>query len=217
MKHKAGDIVRVRDWDDMERQYGTDSDGNIHLPDEWWFNNSMKPFCGKDYKISGVFSESYGLENTGGYNFTDDMLLPAGTGKDKVMKIDLCEIFGVKPDQVFHIKGKNFLFEDEYRVHEKVLQFHSMSVLWKPSARDINEFHDSEVVLYSATEDEKTILRNLDKKHRKKGNIYRLATGELRIVVRTGCYEDFCFPYSDLFQFIQPESGEVPIKDIIRE
>lgn len=197
----------------MERQYGTDSDGNIRLPDEWWFNNSMKPFCGKYYKISEVFAESYSLEDTGEYTFTDEMLVPAGTEKDKVMKIDLCKILGVKPDQEFHIKGSNFNFKDVYRVHEKVLQHHLMSGLWKPSLLRINEFYDFEVVLYSATQDEKTILKSLCKRYVENGTIRR--KGE-NLYIKDE-FSELNLPYPHLFQYIQPESGEVPIKDIICE
>lgn len=221
MKYKVGDIIRVRDWDDMERQYGTDSDGDIRLPDGWWFKNSMKPFCGKDYKISKVFVTSYLLEDTDDYHFTDDMLVPAEARNDKGIKIDLCKILGVKPDQVFYLSVLDSydVDKDQYKVHENVLQrFSQYAREWQESHLEVNDLKQCKVVLRSATEDEKTILRSLDEKYRKKGNIYRLTTEKLRIVVRTECYEDFYFPYSDLFQFIQQgDNYGVPIKDIIGE
>lgn len=183
----------------------------------------MKPFCGKYYKISEVFAESYSLEDTGEYTFTDEMLVSAGTEKDKVMKIDLCEIFGVKTDQVFHIKGSNFLIEDEYRVHEKVLQY-SVGDSWIQSSRKINEFHDFEIVFHYATDAEKTILKSLDEKY-KNGWIARDLCKDLYIYEKLPeKHEEYYasglatrFPYSDLFQFIQFETGAIRIKDIIGE
>lgn len=72
MKYKAGDIVRVRDWDDMEKQYGLDDGGNIHIYP--YFTKDMKQYCGKDYKVSTVFKESYNFEGAEDWVFTDEML-----------------------------------------------------------------------------------------------------------------------------------------------
>ena len=43
---KVGDRVRIRDWDDMEREYGTDSDGDIFIGGRYFFKK-MRHLCGR--------------------------------------------------------------------------------------------------------------------------------------------------------------------------
>lgn len=81
---KVGDRVRIRDWDDMEREYGTDSDGDINLPDVV-FTRCMRHLCGRCATIRSISSQDdiIGLENwsdTSGditWFFTKSMLEPA--------------------------------------------------------------------------------------------------------------------------------------------
>ena len=60
-KFKVGDIVRVRAWEDMEKEYGVLSDGNISFGKDYpYFDVAMKRHCGKEYKVTlvGVISLS---------------------------------------------------------------------------------------------------------------------------------------------------------------
>lgn len=50
---KLGDRVRIRDWDDMEREYGTDSDGDIKVPD-MSFSRCMRHLCGRYATIRSI-------------------------------------------------------------------------------------------------------------------------------------------------------------------
>lgn len=81
---KVGDRVRIRDWDDMKREYGTDSDGDIKVPDIV-FTRCMRHLCGRYATIRSISSQDdiIGLENwsdTSGditWFFTKSMLEPA--------------------------------------------------------------------------------------------------------------------------------------------
>lgn len=50
MKFKVGDRVRIRQWDDMEKEFGLDSGGFIKCNGS--FLRSMRGLCGKEFFIS---------------------------------------------------------------------------------------------------------------------------------------------------------------------
>jgi signal peptidase I len=55
-----GDMVTVRKWDDMERQYGVDEFGDIRVP--LVFVTDMMYLCGNTYKVYEVrVRNDYGL------------------------------------------------------------------------------------------------------------------------------------------------------------
>ena len=74
MKFEVGDKVQVREWDDMKKEFGVDSGGNINTPD-WCFIDEMIKFCGKTYIISQIRTNGYYLSGCGDYIFTDEMLI----------------------------------------------------------------------------------------------------------------------------------------------
>ena len=144
------------------------------------------------------------------------------------MKIDLCAIFGVKPDQVFGVKGGTYTGKEKYRVHNNVLQWFAFpSDGWDTSGMEIDELLRLEIVIYPATEVEKTILGNLSEKYRKNGYIARDRDGEVYVYASNpkkyvwgyDCNDGPSnkLPYSHLFTFIQVDTGAIPIKDIIGE
>lgn len=62
MKFKVGDKVRIRQWDDMEKEFGTDAYGNINCSAS--FSNRMRQLCGKKATISHIgkfFSQNVSL------------------------------------------------------------------------------------------------------------------------------------------------------------
>ena len=81
---KVGDRVRIRDWDDMEREYGTDSDGNIKVPD-MSFLRCMRHLCGRYATIRSIDRQDniIGLKNWSDdsgdtlWCFTTEMVEPA--------------------------------------------------------------------------------------------------------------------------------------------
>lgn len=75
MKYKIGDKVRVRQWDDMVKEFGVDKIGDISTK-TGYFTKQMKEFCGGVYEIDSVLKKGYWLKDRTGYfwYFTDDML-----------------------------------------------------------------------------------------------------------------------------------------------
>lgn len=65
---KLGDRVRIRDWDDMEREYGTDSDGDIKVPD-MSFLRCMRHLCGRYATIRSINRQGNIIELE---NWSDD-------------------------------------------------------------------------------------------------------------------------------------------------
>ena len=83
-KFKVGDKVRVREWEDMVRRWGTDRDGDISCGP--CFTRLMKRFCGGVYKILSFTGVSYVLEGAGGCFFAEDTLFPAITYREYAQK-----------------------------------------------------------------------------------------------------------------------------------
>ncbi len=79
MRYKVGDKVRVRQWDDMAKEFYVNDGGNIFV-DGYYFVNKMKQFCGKVYKVcrTNLHSENSYLLNSEDeifdWLFTDGML-----------------------------------------------------------------------------------------------------------------------------------------------
>lgn len=59
-KFKAGDLVRIRQWDDMKSQFGTDEDGDISLSRGFYFVQGMKHLCGMEFEIAAISHKDYG-------------------------------------------------------------------------------------------------------------------------------------------------------------
>lgn len=83
-KFKVGDKVRVREWDNMAKEFGVDLVGNIECRPA--FVDNMKCYCGGVYKILGDTRASYVLEGTGGYFFSEETLFPAITYREYAQK-----------------------------------------------------------------------------------------------------------------------------------
>lgn len=79
MRYKVGDKVRVRQWDDMAKEFYVNDRGNIFV-DGYYFVNKMKQFCGKVYKVcrTNLYGENSYLLNSEDeifdWLFTDGML-----------------------------------------------------------------------------------------------------------------------------------------------
>lgn len=55
MKFEVGDLVRIKQWDDMAYQYGGD-EYDIPMPGAY-FVDSMRNLCGKEFVITGIFGD----------------------------------------------------------------------------------------------------------------------------------------------------------------
>lgn len=81
-KFKAGELVRIRQWDDMAKEFGRNSLGTINT--QQGFLRKMKPLCGKYAEITKLDKENMvllkffnceGLEYlTEAYGFDTDMI-----------------------------------------------------------------------------------------------------------------------------------------------
>lgn len=79
--YKIGDKVRVREWDDMLKEFGGD---DHEISCTCFFMNGMKPLCGKVFTVIEERSTiSYELDGeASGWAFSDDMLYPAITYRE---------------------------------------------------------------------------------------------------------------------------------------
>ncbi|MGN1125215.1 MAG: hypothetical protein ACI4SM_03415 [Candidatus Gastranaerophilaceae bacterium] len=75
MKYKKGDLVIVRDWNDMYNEYPSGYEC-IDTP-FYAFVTNMKKYCNKLHEIQYVYNDGYKLNDTSGYMFTDEMLILA--------------------------------------------------------------------------------------------------------------------------------------------
>ncbi len=51
-KYEVGDELRIREWDDMEAEFGLDEDGDIDISVS--FMSDMRYLCGRDFTVSKV-------------------------------------------------------------------------------------------------------------------------------------------------------------------
>jgi hypothetical protein len=77
-KYKIGDVVTVKTWEEMEKEYGLvyfpDLNENCINLEPFWFLPEMKRFCGQKITIDFVFGDSYYIkEDNGMYGWTDSM------------------------------------------------------------------------------------------------------------------------------------------------
>ena len=78
-KFKVGELVRIRQWDDMVKEFGTRSTGSVNC--RCLFTKGMKPLCGKyaeikDLLVDGIvflrfFNCDDSVEN---WNYSTDMI-----------------------------------------------------------------------------------------------------------------------------------------------
>lgn len=73
MKHKVGDIVTIREWDDMAEEFGLDGDRDIIISGPViYFSKEMRKCCGKTKKIIKRDEEGYTVDDEG-WRFSDEM------------------------------------------------------------------------------------------------------------------------------------------------
>lgn len=127
MKFKVGDRVRVRDWDDMEKEFGVDRNGDIRMP-FWLFLSGMKEFCGNIYTINDMLSNGYKMDGTKGYVFTDEMLIPAEFGRSDL-----------KTGMIVETRAGN-----QYMVYGDRLLRNQTHLMLSDYYDDLNYFYDKE-------------------------------------------------------------------------
>lgn len=79
-KYQIGDELKIREWDDMEKEFGLNRLGSVDC--KYVFSISMVPMCGKDFTVraieNGHFYSYEGTECLDGYRYdiSSDMLEP---------------------------------------------------------------------------------------------------------------------------------------------
>ena len=58
MNFKPGDLVRVRDWEELAAQYGVDPEGDINVGSWRWFLRKQKYLCGNTFIVKAAGSEA---------------------------------------------------------------------------------------------------------------------------------------------------------------
>lgn len=89
----AGDLVRIRDWEDMEQEFGLNEYGSIAC--RFAFTAEMRSYCGEVYTIKHInecefvlFAEQHSLSND--YNVSFDMLeLVEDSSQESIPDFDL--------------------------------------------------------------------------------------------------------------------------------
>lgn len=88
-----GDVVRIRDWEDMEQEFGLNEYGNIAC--RFSFTDKMGSYCGEVYTIEYIderkhvhFAERHSLSSD--FNVSFDMIeLVEDSGPDQIQDNDL--------------------------------------------------------------------------------------------------------------------------------
>ena len=76
---KVGQLVQIRDWEEMEKKYGLDRDGDIaQFP---CFSTRMKPLCGKFAEIASVIGDEvelrvFNTDNKTAWSYRTYMIKP---------------------------------------------------------------------------------------------------------------------------------------------
>ena len=94
MKFKVGDRVRVRQWDDMAKEFGVNKSGQINTPGIEFYEEKKK-FCGKILEIKGVVEWTYHVSCSANSWIWLDCMLENYTIKGEFMfKVKVGELYG---------------------------------------------------------------------------------------------------------------------------
>ena len=75
MKYKVGDKVKVREWDDMAKEFGVYGDGFVVVLSNGCFFRPMCKYCGKTMTIRAANGDYYLIgDDEDWWHFTDEML-----------------------------------------------------------------------------------------------------------------------------------------------
>lgn len=71
MGFKVGDIVRIREWDDMVEEFGKTAD---HIDCRYAFTEPMRPLCGKEFTILRIEGAKVFGSDFGRWTISTDMI-----------------------------------------------------------------------------------------------------------------------------------------------
>ena len=87
---QVGDLVRIRDYEEMKNEFGVDYAGDIKCLA--YFTEEMKYLCGKEFEVTKIYSRENGKFLVDGlserrYNISSDMIEVIRTQKDRKFKV----------------------------------------------------------------------------------------------------------------------------------
>ena len=104
---KEGNIIKIRQWDDMEEEYGYSSLENAIMC-EHLFTDFMEELCGKEFKITKEMEEDYVRFE---HFYIDNHLDDAGTKDYIIISTDMIELIKTTDDIV--IDKVTFISDDK--------------------------------------------------------------------------------------------------------
>ena len=77
-KYNVGDVLKIRQWDDMVAEYGYNVEGCvINVP--CGFITRMRDLCGKRFTVQNIDNGIYYPKERYGWSFSEEMLEPYTT------------------------------------------------------------------------------------------------------------------------------------------
>ena len=104
---KEGNIIKIRQWEDMESEYGYSSLENAIMC-EHLFTDFMEELCGKEFKITKEMEEDYVRFE---HFYIDNHLDDAGTKDYIIISTDMIELIKTTDDIV--IDKVTFISDDK--------------------------------------------------------------------------------------------------------
>ena len=104
---KEGNIIKIRQWDDMEEEYGYSSLENAIMC-EHLFTDFMEELCGKEFKITKEMEEDYVRFE---HFYIDNHLDDAGTKDYIIISTDMIELIKTTDDII--IDKITFISDDK--------------------------------------------------------------------------------------------------------
>lgn len=126
---KVGDKVRIRQWDDMAKEFGIDKNGDIEASSG--FIQEMKPLCGKKAKIGEIYGKRVFLEDfedceelDTDYDYSMDMIEHVEEKKrtSNVVTNVLMDVLGVEVGEEFNVPASMhnpFYFREDGKLVDK--------------------------------------------------------------------------------------------------
>ena len=113
---KEGNIIKIRQWDDMEEEYGLVGIGSINC--ECTFTNNMRSLCGSEIKINEKMVEDfkkykYFFADSKTYSISTDMIEYIKTTDDIVID-KITFISDDKKEEIIKRLEKTLYFEREF-------------------------------------------------------------------------------------------------------
>lgn len=209
MKFKVGDRVQFKSWEEMEKEFGLDTYGNIRCASS--FTPVMKYLCNTSHTIASIYNyegRNYinFIDNTANYwTITSDMIKKVSYDSKKVKvdkhddNIDAAK-YGLGEFRIITLDDKTYLDKQIKWYEEKLAKLKAQKEKEK----------------WQFTEDEKVILRNISGDFKyitrdRNGNINLFTNKPIKFTYTWRCYKGVSYHlslYYSLFTCIQWEDTE---------